>query len=254
MPWRHGLCVVPCSLVRLRLTPPNSLAVVWPASTAPPRATIRCTIVAVWVATRSRNGTDASVSGHPSTWVSSFTPMGTPPNGKVTSAAAAADRAASRSSKHTAFRSLASTAAKVASSSSTGDRSPERNASTNPTASPVHVSLTHGADCTGRLRSASPWTLGLFSDSNRPTTRSAGSCRSPTASRRPGASCSVAPVWAPPSRRSRARPVATACGRPPSTCRTRSRVRSSTSTSRLRSAVIRSARRARCVTSPTARS
>ena len=46
-PCCHGLCVVPCSIVRVTLTPPNSLAVVWPARTAPPTSRIRCTITPV---------------------------------------------------------------------------------------------------------------------------------------------------------------------------------------------------------------
>ncbi len=49
----HGLSVAPFSFVYVRLTPPNSLDVVRPTSTAP-AARRRCTIVASWVATRSR--------------------------------------------------------------------------------------------------------------------------------------------------------------------------------------------------------
>ncbi len=47
LPCCQGLCVVPCSLVRVTLTPPNSLAVVSPISTAPPSSRMRCTIVPV---------------------------------------------------------------------------------------------------------------------------------------------------------------------------------------------------------------
>ncbi len=43
----HGLRVMPCSTVRVTLTPPNSLAVVRPSSTAPASRT-RATAVAVW--------------------------------------------------------------------------------------------------------------------------------------------------------------------------------------------------------------
>ena len=48
-PCCHGLCVVPCRTVRVTLTPPNSLAVVCPASTAPPSSRMRCSITAVYV-------------------------------------------------------------------------------------------------------------------------------------------------------------------------------------------------------------
>ena len=44
--WFQGLRVVPCSRVCVTLMPPNSLAVVWPASTAP-ASTRRCTCVAL---------------------------------------------------------------------------------------------------------------------------------------------------------------------------------------------------------------
>ena len=57
----HGLAVVPCRWVRVRLTPPNSDAVVCPASTAPPWSRIRWTIVDVAVAIWSANGTEAWV-------------------------------------------------------------------------------------------------------------------------------------------------------------------------------------------------
>ena len=89
-PCCHGLWVVPCRTVRVTLTPPNSDAVVWPTSTAPPRSRMRSTLRFVYLATRSLNGTDASVYGHPATASSSFTPTGTPPNGRFTSARAAA--------------------------------------------------------------------------------------------------------------------------------------------------------------------
>jgi hypothetical protein len=64
-------------------------------------------------------------------------PVGTPPKGSDTSAAAAAARARSGSTWEKALRSLASMAASVASSSSFGDRSPARKASTSEQASPV---------------------------------------------------------------------------------------------------------------------
>ena len=70
----------------MTLTPPNSLAVVCPASTAPPAPLIRSTIVEVTSLTSSRSGTEAWVYGQPATWSSSFTPIGTPPNGLLTSA------------------------------------------------------------------------------------------------------------------------------------------------------------------------
>src|SRR5664280_1935616 len=57
----HGLRVVPCSLVCVQLIPPNSEAVVWPASTAP-AARRRVTWVESWPDTRSRKTSDASVS------------------------------------------------------------------------------------------------------------------------------------------------------------------------------------------------
>ena len=63
----HGLCVAPLSTVRVTFTPPNSLAVVSPASTAPPWRCIRSTMNDVVVALRSANTTHASVSGQPST-------------------------------------------------------------------------------------------------------------------------------------------------------------------------------------------
>ena len=79
------------------------------------------------------------MSGQPVTWSSSFTPIGTPPNGLVhVGAAAAARSACSRARWQNAFRSLASMAAYVAASSSTGERSPLRNSSTNEQASPCH--------------------------------------------------------------------------------------------------------------------
>jgi acyl-CoA thioesterase len=84
------------------------------------------------------NTNDASVAGHPATLSSSFTPVGTPPNGSETSAAAAAARARSGSTNDTALISLASMAASTASSSSAGERSPDRKASTSEQASPNH--------------------------------------------------------------------------------------------------------------------
>jgi hypothetical protein len=106
----HGLRVTPWSTVRVTLTPPNSLAVVCPASTAPPWSRIRCTMTDVCVATLSLKTTHASVSGQPATSSSSFTPIGTPPNGSDTSARRAAASASSRGVKLKAFRSLASIA------------------------------------------------------------------------------------------------------------------------------------------------
>ena len=86
----QGFLVVPWRIVRVTLTPPNSDAVVCPASTAPPRSRMRCTIVEVEVAMRSANGTEAIVNGQPATVSSSLTPIGTPPNGIDTSATPAA--------------------------------------------------------------------------------------------------------------------------------------------------------------------
>ena len=136
----HGLWVTPFSLVMLTLSPPNSLALVSPTGTAPPRSRSRSTTVEVRVATRSRNTSDASVSGHPATDSSSLMPAGTPPKGWDTSAARAASYARSGSRNEKQFRSVASMAARVASSSSTGDRSPARKASTREEASPDHGS------------------------------------------------------------------------------------------------------------------
>ncbi len=51
-PWRHGLWVTPFSLVTEMLSPPNSLAVVWPTKAAPPAARTRWSMVPVWVALR----------------------------------------------------------------------------------------------------------------------------------------------------------------------------------------------------------
>src|SRR5947209_9093330 len=58
----HGLRVTPWRRLTLTLSPPNSLAVVWPARTAP-LARSRLTTVASWSATLSANTVDASVSG-----------------------------------------------------------------------------------------------------------------------------------------------------------------------------------------------
>src|SRR5688572_27697657 len=84
----HGLRVAPWRLVRVRFTPPNSLDVVRPGSTAPAART-RVTNVESYGATRSFRGTDASVKGQPSTRSSSFTAIATPPNGRDTSERAA---------------------------------------------------------------------------------------------------------------------------------------------------------------------
>ena len=110
-PTCHGLCVVPWSTVRTKLTPPNSDAVVCPARTTPPISRSRCTCVDVPVAMSSRSGTEAWVNGQPATWSSSLTPIGTPPNGIDTSATPAASVACSRSRWLNAFSGLASIAA-----------------------------------------------------------------------------------------------------------------------------------------------
>ncbi len=56
----HGFRVVPCSLVEVQLIPPNSLAVVWAARTAPAR---RRRAIEVWSCpdTRSLKMMEASV-------------------------------------------------------------------------------------------------------------------------------------------------------------------------------------------------
>src|SRR3954468_6399232 len=46
-PCRHGLWVTPFRRVTLTFRPPNSLAVVWPTGTAPPRPSSRDTLVVV---------------------------------------------------------------------------------------------------------------------------------------------------------------------------------------------------------------
>ena len=85
----QGLRVAPLSFVQVRLMPPNSLEVVSPNGTAPaPRN--RVTSVESWSDVSSLSGMDASVAGQPATWSSSFTPIGTPPNGSDTSALPAA--------------------------------------------------------------------------------------------------------------------------------------------------------------------
>ncbi len=72
---------------------------------------MRVTIVLVCAAIWCCSGTDAWVSGHPCTESSSFTPIGTPPNGRDTSAAIAEASACSRSRKQNALSELASMAA-----------------------------------------------------------------------------------------------------------------------------------------------
>src|SRR3954468_11912735 len=62
-PWRHGLWVTPLILVTLTFRPPNSLAVVLPIGTTPPRSNSVDTLCEVRVATRSLNTRDASVQG-----------------------------------------------------------------------------------------------------------------------------------------------------------------------------------------------
>src|SRR5947208_13075573 len=135
-PRRHGLWVTPLSLETLTFSPPNSLAVVLPTGTTPPRSNRRWMWCAVWPATRSLNTRDASVQGHPATGSSSLIPVGTPPNGFETSAVVAAALARSGSTWEKAFKPDVSIAASVASSSSRGDRSPARKASTSEQASP----------------------------------------------------------------------------------------------------------------------
>ncbi len=136
----HGLRVMPCSLVAVQLTPPNSEAVVWPARTAP-AARRRVTWVESNSDVRSAKTSDASVKGHPSTGSSSFTPMGTPPKGRDTSAAPAWARAASASTSEKAFRSEAPMAAREASRASAGLRVFARKASTSEQASSSHGSV-----------------------------------------------------------------------------------------------------------------
>src|SRR4051794_3178728 len=144
-PKRHGLCVTPWIFVTLTLSPPNSLAVVAPTGTAPPRSSNRSTTCAVRSATRSAKTNEPSLNGQPRTGSSSLIPVGTPPNGFETSAVAATRYAQSRSRWQNAFSREASIAANVASSSSTGERSPLRNASTSEQASPVQgASVTPG--------------------------------------------------------------------------------------------------------------
>ena len=134
----QGFFVAPLRTVRVMLTPPNSLAVVRPNATAPPSLVIRSTWMLVFVAMRSLNGTDASVSGQPFTGSSSLMPSGTPPKGSETSAEAARLSAPSASTNDTAFNELAETAARVACISSFGDLRPARNSSTSEHASPCH--------------------------------------------------------------------------------------------------------------------
>ncbi|CAB4616545.1 unannotated protein [freshwater metagenome] len=134
----HGFFVAPFSTVRVRLTPPNSLAVVRPNATAPPRSVMRATGMLVFVAMRSINGIDASVSGQPRTESSSFTPIGIPPKGSEMSADAARSIAPSVSTKETALSPLALIAFSVACISSFGCLRPARYSSTSEHASPCH--------------------------------------------------------------------------------------------------------------------
>src|SRR5687767_788019 len=89
-PRRHGLWVTPLIFDTLTFRPPNSLAVVWATGTTPPRSNRRWMWCDVRSALRPLNTSDASVKGQPSTGSSSFTAVGTPPNGRLTSALAAA--------------------------------------------------------------------------------------------------------------------------------------------------------------------
>src|SRR4051812_17654906 len=66
-PCCQGLWVIPLIRVTLTLSPPNSLAVVAPTGTAPPRWRRRSTWCEVWLATRALKTRDASVHGHPAT-------------------------------------------------------------------------------------------------------------------------------------------------------------------------------------------
>ena len=231
--------------MRVTLTPPNSEAVVCPASTAPPRSRMRWTIVDVAVAIWSANGTEAWVYGQPATSSSSLTPIGTPPNGSETSATPAAIVARSRSTWLKAFSGLASIAANTASSSSTGERSPRRKASTSEQASPVH-----GVSPMRSERSRRTGATGNEPSDDRPRIPSgpdghphvprAGADAQPVPLEaagddghlRPAAtSCSAAPGSGRRSRRWRARRGARRSGRRRSTCPTPGPARSSTSTS-----------------------
>src|ERR1700723_3602449 len=117
--------------------PPNSLAGVWPTNTAPASFN-RAVMVPSWSAISSFRTRDASVWGQPLTGSSSLTPMGTPPKGSETSAAAAVARACSSSMKHTAFSEDAPMAVSEASRASVGEMVPARNASTSEHASSIH--------------------------------------------------------------------------------------------------------------------
>src|SRR3954447_10387787 len=77
-PCRHGLCVTPLILVTLTFSPPNSLAVVCPTGTMPPRSRRRSNQCDDQVARRPLNTSDASVHGQPSTGSSSLMAVGTP--------------------------------------------------------------------------------------------------------------------------------------------------------------------------------
>src|SRR3546814_13785846 len=83
-PCCHGLWVTPLILVTLTLRPPNSLAVVLPTGTTPPRSKSRSVWCDVRVATRSLKTSDASVHGQPDTGSSSLMAVGTPPKGSDT--------------------------------------------------------------------------------------------------------------------------------------------------------------------------
>ena len=126
--------------------PPNSVAVVCAASTAP-AVRRRDSDVSSWSETRSLKSIDASVYGQPSTRSSSLTPQGTPPKGSVTLALRAASRARSKSVKLKALSGDASMAAMQASRASSGDSSLARKASTRPQASSSHGVLI-GAEST----------------------------------------------------------------------------------------------------------
>ena len=139
--WPQGLRVVPCSSVDVQLMPPNSLAAVCAARTAPD-ARNRVTDVWSCSATRSLKITDASVDGQSFTRSSSFTPNGTPPNGSDTSARWAASRARSKSVKLKALSGESPMAAMQASRASSGETCLARNASTRLHASSIQSSAT----------------------------------------------------------------------------------------------------------------
>ena len=83
-------------------------------------------MVPSYSAIRSLKTSDASVWGQPLTGSSSLTPIGTPPKGRLTSAAAADSRACSSSTKHTALSFESAMAASDPSRASVGEIVPAR--------------------------------------------------------------------------------------------------------------------------------